>query len=177
MKTILIALLLTQSIPTANVDLNRTNANPFETILTPATVANGSSFHKLGFYSVDGYVFAQPLFVPGLTVGGALHDVAYLVTMNTSVYAVDANTCVQLWKVMLGTAVIVARGRELGVNPNAATISSVNTTVFGAIGGNEIQAFQLVGYWNSTAAITSIAIITGGGNFIAGSVFSLYGIS
>ena len=61
MKTLTALLLLWQSVPTANVDQNRTNTNTGETQLTPATVTSGK-FGLRGSYSVDGYILAQPLF-------------------------------------------------------------------------------------------------------------------
>jgi hypothetical protein len=89
MKT-LVLLLLSQSIPTANVDLNRTNANTAETTLTPANLSAGK-VGLIGSYSVDGYIFAQPLFVPGITTSGKTHDLVIVATLNNSVYAFDAS--------------------------------------------------------------------------------------
>jgi hypothetical protein len=56
--------------------------------------------------------------------------------------------------------------------------SEMNVSLFGAsIGGSPIQIFSVGGYWNSTAAITQVVINAVAGNFVAGSVFSLYGQS
>lgn len=91
MKTILALLALLTSIPTANVDLNRTNSNPSETLLTPANVGAGT-FGLIGSYAVDGLLFAQPLFVPSITTSGNVHDLVIIPTLNNSVYAFDANS-------------------------------------------------------------------------------------
>ncbi len=79
-------------------DNARTGENLSETILTPANV-NATNFGKLGFMSVDGLVDAEPLYVAGLTVNGATHNVVFVVTENDSVYAFDADSFSQLWHV------------------------------------------------------------------------------
>ncbi|OAJ57654.1 pyrrolo-quinoline quinone [Paraburkholderia ginsengiterrae] len=81
-------------------DLARTGQMLAETTLTPANV-NSASFGKVAFLAADGKVDGQPLFVTSLTIGGASHDVVYVVTEHDSVYAYDANTFAQLWKVSL----------------------------------------------------------------------------
>src|SRR5579859_5478194 len=42
-------------------------------------------------YPVDGKVYAQPLFVPGLEVAGRTHNAAIVATERDSVYAFDAD--------------------------------------------------------------------------------------
>jgi hypothetical protein len=84
-------------------DIARTGQNLSETILTPTNV-NMSNFGKLFAYPVDGAVFAQPLYVPGVTIPGqGLHNVLYIVTENDGVYAFDADglSSTPLWYVSL----------------------------------------------------------------------------
>jgi hypothetical protein len=82
---------------TQHNDQWRTGANTNETMLTPSNV-NSNQFGRLYSYSVDGYVFAQPLYVSGLSIAGGTHNVLYVVTMEDSVYAFDADNNVTYWQ-------------------------------------------------------------------------------
>jgi hypothetical protein len=77
-------------------DNTRSGQNTQETTLTTANV-NTASFGKIGFDSVDGKVDAEPLYVPGETIGGAMHNVLYVVTEHDSAYAFDADSGATLW--------------------------------------------------------------------------------
>jgi hypothetical protein len=84
-------------------DLARTGANTAETILTPANVVT-NSFGKLFIDSVDGQVYAQPLYVENLNLAGGVHNVVFVCTENNTVYAFDADTAgITYWKTNLGT--------------------------------------------------------------------------
>ncbi len=80
------------NVVTNRYDNNRTGVNLSETVLSPATV-NGNTFGKLWSYPVDGAIFAQPLYVQGVTVSGASSplNVLYVATMHDVVYAFDAD--------------------------------------------------------------------------------------
>jgi hypothetical protein len=81
-------------------DLARTGLNPSETILTPANV-NMAQFGKKFSQPVDGQIYTQALYVPGLAIAGkGTHNVVYVGTENDSVYAFDADTKqAPLWQV------------------------------------------------------------------------------
>jgi hypothetical protein len=77
----------------------RTGNNTFEKILMPKNV-NATKFGKLFSFTVDGQVYAQPLWVQGVNIPGqGTHTVVYVATEMDSVFAFDANTGVQLWQV------------------------------------------------------------------------------
>jgi hypothetical protein len=67
------------------------NSNLNETKLTPSNV-NTTQFGKQFSYSVDGSIFAQPLYVPNVAIPGqGTHNVLYVVTENDDAYAFDAD--------------------------------------------------------------------------------------
>src|SRR5258708_4604395 len=104
---------------TQHNDIARTGANTSETILTPSNV-NQSTFGKTFTYTVDGYVYAQPLFVSQYTFGGAIgtRNAVLIATENNAVYAFDADnrpgplggSNPQLWTVNLGAGAASGNG-------------------------------------------------------------------
>jgi outer membrane protein assembly factor BamB len=101
---------------TRSYDNIRSGANLNETILTPANV-NTSQFGKLFTVNVDSEVYAQPLYVSNLNIGGSIHNVVYVATMNDSVYAIDGDNGAVLWKVNLGKPIVTS---EVEGSPNIA---------------------------------------------------------
>lgn len=77
-------------------DNSRSGLNSNETTLTTANV-NSTQFGKLGAMAVTGLVDAEPLYIGGLTIGGAKHNVVFVATEHDMVYAFDADTFAQLW--------------------------------------------------------------------------------
>jgi hypothetical protein len=83
-------------------DLLRDGADVQEYGLTASTV-NTNTFGKLFSCPVDGAVYTQPLWVPGVSISGGIHNVILVATQHDSMYAFDADAspCVQLWQVNL----------------------------------------------------------------------------
>ncbi len=85
-------------VTTYHDDNARDGLNANETMLTPAKVSS-ATFGKLNFLTTDGLVDAEPLYLSGVTIKGQTHNVLYVVTEHDSVYAFDADSGAQLWKV------------------------------------------------------------------------------
>ena len=117
-----------QNVTTQHNDAARTGAYTTETALTPANVAT-ASFGKLFTQLVDGYVYAQPLYMANITMGagtpqaGTTHNVVFIVTEHDSVYAFDADGNLgpnsrPLWQITLLDA---AHGAAAGATTVAST--------------------------------------------------------
>ena len=85
---------------TAQYDNFRTGADLHEIVLKPSNV-NSSDFGKLFSRTVDGDVFAQPLYAPSLMIPRVgKRNVVFVATEHDSVYAFDVNGTADapLWK-------------------------------------------------------------------------------
>jgi hypothetical protein len=78
----------------------RNGLNDHETILNLSNV-NQNSFGLLSNLSVDGKVDAQPLVISSVSIGGMRKNVLVIATEHDSVYAFDADSGAQYWKVSL----------------------------------------------------------------------------
>ena len=79
------------SVITERNDNARTGQNVSETFLTPNNVTP-NYFGKLFTQKVDGLVVAQPLYLPGVAIPGAVtHNVVYVATQHDNVFAFDAD--------------------------------------------------------------------------------------
>ncbi len=86
------------SVTTYHNDNARTGQNTAETFLTPGNVTP-AQFGKLftGSVNLDSWSASQPLYVPNVTIAGAVHNVVYVATINDSLYAFDADSGALLW--------------------------------------------------------------------------------
>lgn len=78
-------------------DNARTARNLSETALTISNVSS-SRFGKIGFYSVDGKVDAEPLYASAVNVPGkGAHNILIVASEHDTVYAFDADAGTMLW--------------------------------------------------------------------------------
>ncbi|HEX6526090.1 MAG TPA: hypothetical protein VF070_39675 [Streptosporangiaceae bacterium] len=75
---------------TARGDLTRLGLDDQEPTLSPAAVSSRRFGRRIS-YPVDGKLYAQPLYLPGLRIRGRLHNVVIVATEHDSVYAFDAD--------------------------------------------------------------------------------------
>src|ERR1700734_1030105 len=70
------------AVTTYHNDNARSGLNYKESTLTQSNV-NATTFGKLFTYAVDGQIYAQPLYVPGVTIAGkGTHNVVFVATEN-----------------------------------------------------------------------------------------------
>jgi len=115
-------------------DNSRSGVNSKELALAPGTVKS-STFGKLFSCPIDGYAYAQPLYVPNLPIPGkGEHNVIFVATEKDSVFAfdADANPCVQLWQTSL-----LPPGSQAVAFPNL-TVTNTNITPFVGITGTPV---------------------------------------
>lgn len=144
------------SVVTQDYDMSRSGANLAETILTPSSVSS-TTFGKLFAYSVDEEVWAQPLYVPNLSIAGVSHNVVFVATQGNSVYAFDADnpatSNAPLWSVNLGTPVPASKFSFLATGVSHAGIYS--TPVIDP-GLNAMYVVTLV--WNTASQSVSMQL-------------------
>jgi hypothetical protein len=88
------------NVTTYHNDNSRTGQYTQETLLTPANVSSGQ-FGKLFTTQVDGFVYAQPLYMANVSIGGATHNVLYVATENNTLFAIDADNGATYWQFSL----------------------------------------------------------------------------
>jgi hypothetical protein len=117
-------------------DNSRSGQNQHELALAPATVST-ASFGKLFSCPLDGYAYAQPLYVANLDLsllGKGTRNVIFVATEKDSVYAFDADAqpCEQLWRTSL-----IPTGEEAVPTPNQQ-ISTDDISPFVGITGTPV---------------------------------------
>jgi len=175
------------SVLTGRNDVSRDGLFGTETTLTTANVNKGT-FGSLFSCNVDGYVSAQPLYVPAVTIAGATHNVVYVATEHDSVFAFDADNmdcAAPLWQESLipsgSTTVPVNVQGCAGVN-GLTEIGVLGTPVIDPTSGtlyvvakSTLTNTDKTNFWLHALDITSGAEKFGGPTNIQASVQSING--
>jgi len=136
----------------------RSGLNGQERALAPSRV-NTTTFKKLFTRSVDGQIYAQPLYVANLLIGTSYQNVVYTATEHDSVYAfnADGKTTSPIWKRnFLGTNITTLPkasngliSPEIGItgtpviDPSSKTLYVVATTVESGLVKHKLHALSL----------------------------------
>jgi outer membrane protein assembly factor BamB len=115
---------------TNRYDNARSGTNLDETILTTSNV-NKATFGIKFSVAVTGKIYGQPLYVSGLTIGGAAHNVVYVATAHNVVYAFDGDVAgAPLWTRALEPSLhIGSRGLRLGCGDMSGEVGITSTPV------------------------------------------------
>lgn len=124
-------------------DNSRSGVNSRELALAPSTVSS-TTFGKLFSCSIDGYAYAQPLYVPNLSISGkGTHNVVIVATEKDSVFAFDADAspCDLLWQTSLvpqGSQPIATPNLQMG---DTNIVPFIGITGTPAIGENPLTLY------------------------------------
>jgi outer membrane protein assembly factor BamB len=97
---------------TNHYDNARTGSTLGETILTTRNVNKGT-FGLLFTRALKGAVYGQPLYLPGIMINGAKHNVVYVATEHNMIYAYDADdpaAATPLWSKMFEAPLALGNG-------------------------------------------------------------------
>lgn len=131
-----------QNVVTSRYDSYRQSATLTETILTRNAVKS-ASFAQLHSVPVDGQVYAQPLYLHGVTIpNSGVHNVVFVATEHDGVYAFDDATLAVLWNKSLlavglpgATSVIPVPSNDVGSGDLTPEIGITATPVIDASNG------------------------------------------
>src|SRR5437899_10742488 len=86
--------------PMYGFNLQRTGENPFESILTPSTVAG---LHELWSFDLGAVTIMQPVLATGVIVHGSPKDLVHRGAEHGDWYAIDVASGTMVWQRYLGS--------------------------------------------------------------------------
>lgn len=160
---ILSRLILSVAILTGHVDNNRTSWNPNESTLSPSNV---STITWLGSYQTGAGNWGQPLYAPGVEIGGLPKNLIVDCTSANACFAFDADNpgSTALWSSNLGISTrTIADGDLYNLNQGCLAtpvIDQTNNRLF-AVCASSAPAWVLFSINLSTGAVTNSVVVTG----------------
>jgi len=152
---------------TQNNDNARSGSNTAETTLTPQNVKVATFGKLFTMTGLNANVNGQVLYVPGVTIGGATHNVVYAYTSNNTdnspcgVYAYDADTGTQLWKTILPNSATYTTATPV-IDPATNTMYVLTKTGNDDTGSNYLHAFDITTGQDKTGSPIQIAASANG---------------
>ncbi len=146
------------NVTTGHNDIGRTGQNLNETILTTSNV-NPTQFGKLFSQPVDGQISAQPLYLSGITINGAVHNVVFVATENDSVYAFDADNNGAANSTPLWQASLLSAAHGAAPNATPLTYTEVGTNDIAPILG--ITGTPVIDPNTGTLYVVSVSLENG----------------
>ena len=97
----MVGLLRASSVTSFHGDINNSGVDSTETTLTPSNV-NTTSFSKRFATTVDGKIYAQPLYMPNVNVvsgpNAGVHNLVFVATEHDTLFAIDAQSGAIVWQ-------------------------------------------------------------------------------
>ncbi|PYV68304.1 MAG: pyrrolo-quinoline quinone [Acidobacteria bacterium] len=130
-------------------NLQRTGENPFESILTPSTVAG---LHELWSFDLGSVTIMQPVLATGVIVNGSPKDLVYMGAEHGDLYAIDVASGTMVWHRNLGSQQTSCHDMPDGVFGVSGSpfLDRTNNRMFVVGGDGNMYALDL-----STGAILS----------------------
>ena len=158
---------------TYHYDTTGAGVNAYETTLTTSNV-NSTTFGKKFSLSVDGAIYAQPLYVPNVAIPGeGTHNVLYVATANDSLYAFDADSntgssSTPLWQVSVidtahgaASGATVVQSSNLGCSDISPTYGITSTPVIDLSSGTIYLVANSIENGNNIYRLHALDITSG----------------
>ena len=147
----------------------RDGVNASESTLNLSNV-NSQQFGKLAALQVDGQIYAQPLYVPNLNIGGVVHNVVFVMTENDTAYAFDADglSSSALWRQHLATPLQI--NDQEGIKPllgitSTPVIDSTTGTMYvvtdGLESGHKVYRLHALDITSGSERFGGPVVVTG----------------
>jgi hypothetical protein len=147
-----------------------TGQNTHESLLTPSSV-DSTHFGKLFGCSVDGQIYAQPLYVSNVSIPGqGTHNIVYVATEHDSVYAfdADASSCQILWQTSFidpANSIVTVQDTQIGSDDIEPEIGITGTPVIDPSTATLYVVAKTFEHQTYTQKLHALNLVTGAETF------------